>query len=79
MLPLDGKTGLLTGLLVGKQGISSPVSLLAALLVGLFSHLLWVQITQSHPNRLRFWILPSPEFPCHDVIDPSFQKFFGKR
>ena len=25
---LDGKTGLLTGLLTGKQGISSPVSLL---------------------------------------------------
>ncbi len=25
------------------------------------SDLLWVQITQSYPNRLRFWILPSPE------------------
>ena len=32
------------------------------------SDLLWVQITQSYPNRLRFWILPSPESPCHDVI-----------
>ena len=27
------------------------------------SDLLWVQITQSYPNRLRFWILPSPESP----------------
>ena len=43
------------------------------------SDLLWVQITQSYPNRLRFWILPSPESPCHVVIDPSFQKFSGKR
>ena len=43
------------------------------------SDLLWVQITQSYPNRLRFWRLPSPESPCHALIDPSFQKFFGKR
>ncbi len=42
------------------------------------SDLLWVQITQSYPNRLRFWILPSPESPCHTVIDPSFQKFLEK-
>ena len=41
--------------------------------------LLWVQITQSYPNRLRFWRLPSPESPCHTLIDPIFQKFFGKR
>jgi hypothetical protein len=26
--------------------------------------LLWVQITQSYPNRLRFWTLPCPESPC---------------
>ena len=41
------------------------------------SDLLLVQITQSYPNRLRFWRLPFPESPCHGVIDPNFQKFFG--
>ena len=43
------------------------------------SDLLWVQITRSYPNRLRFWRLPFPESPCHGVIDPRLQKFFGKR
>ena len=30
-------------------------------------NLLRVQITQSYPNRLRFWTLPCPESPCHSV------------
>ena len=37
------------------------------------SDLLWVQITQSYPNRLRFWILPSPESPCV-IRRPCLQK-----
>ena len=36
------------------------------------SDLLWVQITQSYPNRLRFSSLPCPQSPCHAVIDPVF-------
>ncbi len=43
------------------------------------SGLLWVQITQSYPNRLRFWILTCPESPCHTVIDPSFQEVFWRK
>jgi hypothetical protein len=44
------------------------------------SDLLWVQITQSYPNPLRFWSIPCPESPCHTVIDPGFQAgFFLKR
>jgi hypothetical protein len=31
--------------------------------------LLWVQITQSYPNRLRFSSLPCPQSPCHAVLD----------
>ena len=39
--------------------------------------LLWVQITQSYPNRLRFWRSPCPESPCHVVTFAVFQtKFF---
>ncbi len=34
---------------------------------------LWVQITQSYPNRLRFSRLPCPQSPCHTVIDPVFK------
>jgi hypothetical protein len=34
------------------------------------SDLLWVQISQCYPNRLRFSSLPCPQSPCHAVIDP---------
>jgi hypothetical protein len=37
---------------------------------------LWVQITQSYPNRLRFSRLPCPQSPCHVVIDPVFKEGF---
>jgi hypothetical protein len=36
--------------------------------------LLWVQITQSYPNRLRFSSLPCPQSPCHTVIDPFLRR-----
>ena len=72
---LDGNTGLLTSLLTGKQGISS----LKEMPCCPTDDLLWVQITRSYPNRLRFWRLPFPESPCHGVIDPRFQKYFGRR
>jgi hypothetical protein len=68
---LDAKTGLLTGLLAGKQVWKYPVTLLR--------DLLWVQITQSYPNRLRFSSLPCPQSPCHDVIDPVFKEGFFPR
>jgi hypothetical protein len=43
------------------------------------SDLLWVQITQSYPNRLRFSSLPCPQSPCHAVIEPVFKEgFFPK-
>jgi hypothetical protein len=64
---LDGKTGLLTGLLGGKQVWKCLVALV---------DLLWVQITQSYPNRLRFSRLPCPQSPCHTVIDPVFKEGF---
>jgi hypothetical protein len=35
--------------------------------------LLWVQITQSYPNQLRFSSLICPQSPCHTVIDPVFK------
>ena len=38
------------------------------------SDLLWVQITQSYPNRLRF--SSCPRSPCQDVIDPVFKEGF---
>jgi hypothetical protein len=38
--------------------------------------LLWVQITQSYPNRLRFSNLPCPQSPCHTVTDPVFKEGF---
>ncbi len=38
--------------------------------------LLWVQITQSYPNRLRFSSLPCPQSPCHTVIYPVVQAGF---
>jgi hypothetical protein len=38
------------------------------------SELLWVLITQSYPNRLRFSNLPCPQSPCHDVIHPVFKE-----
>jgi hypothetical protein len=41
--------------------------------------LLWVQITQSYPNRLRFSNLPCPQSPCHTVIDPVFKEGFSTR
>jgi hypothetical protein len=34
--------------------------------------LMWVQITQSYPNRLRFSSLPCPQSPCHALIFPVF-------
>jgi hypothetical protein len=40
------------------------------------SDLLWVQITQSYPNRLRFSRSPCPQSPCHTVIDPVFKEGF---
>ncbi len=40
------------------------------------SDLLWVQITQSYPDRLRFSSLPCPQSPCHTVIDPVFKEGF---
>ncbi len=43
------------------------------------SDLLWVQITQSYPNRLRFSSLPCPQSPCHTVIDPVFKEGFFPR
>jgi hypothetical protein len=43
------------------------------------SDLLWVQITQSYPNRLRFSTLPCPQSPCHTVIDPVFKEGFFPR
>jgi hypothetical protein len=43
------------------------------------SDLLWVQITQSYPNRLRFSSLPCPQSPCHAVIYPVFQEGFFRR
>jgi hypothetical protein len=39
--------------------------------------LLWVQITQSYPNRLRFSSLPCPQSPCHTVIYPVFREGFS--
>ena len=42
------------------------------------SDLLWVQITQSYPNRLRFSSLPCPQSPCHALISPVFQEGFFK-
>jgi hypothetical protein len=36
------------------------------------NELLWVQITQSYPNRLRFSSLPRPQSPCHALIFPVF-------
>jgi hypothetical protein len=41
--------------------------------------LLWVQITQSYSNRLRFSSLPCLESPCHTVIDPVFKEGFFPR
>jgi hypothetical protein len=41
--------------------------------------LLWVQITQSYPNRLRFSSLPCPQFPCQDVIYPVLHQGFFLR
>jgi hypothetical protein len=38
------------------------------------SDLLWVQITQSYPNRLKFSSSPCPQSPCHTVIDPVFKE-----
>ena len=38
--------------------------------------LLWVQITQSYPNRLRFSSLPCPQSPCHALIFPVFKEGF---
>ncbi len=38
--------------------------------------LLWVQITQSYSNRLRFSSLPCPQSPCHALIFPVFQEGF---
>ncbi len=38
--------------------------------------LVWVQITQSYPNRLRFSNLPCPQSPYHTVIDPVFKEGF---
>jgi hypothetical protein len=38
--------------------------------------LLWVQITQSYPNRLRFSSLPCPQSPCHDLIFHGLQEGF---
>jgi hypothetical protein len=43
---------------------------------GAASDLLWVQITQSYPNRLRFSSLPCPQSPCHTVIHPVFKEGF---
>ncbi len=43
------------------------------------SDLLWVQITQSYPNRLRFSSLPCTQSPCHTVIDPVFKEGFFLR
>ena len=40
------------------------------------SDLLWVQITQSYPNRLRFSSLPCPQSPCHALIFPVFKEGF---
>ncbi len=40
------------------------------------SDLLWVQITQSYPNRLRFSSLPCPQSPCHSVFNPVFKEGF---
>jgi hypothetical protein len=40
------------------------------------SDLLWVQITQSHPNRLRFSSLPCPQSPRHSVIEAVFKEGF---
>ncbi len=68
---LDAKTGLLTGLLAGasrETGLEMPCCPA--------NDLLWVQITQSYPNRLRFSRLPCPQSPCHSVIDPVFKEGF---
>ncbi len=43
------------------------------------SDLLWVQITQSYPNRLKFSRLPCPQSLCHTVIDPVFKEGFFLR
>jgi hypothetical protein len=43
------------------------------------SDLLWVQITQSYPNRLRFSSIPCPQSPCHTEIDPVFKEGFFPR
>jgi hypothetical protein len=43
------------------------------------SDLLWVQVTQSYPNQLRFSSLPCPQSPCHTVIDPVFKEGFFPR
>jgi hypothetical protein len=40
------------------------------------SDLLWVQITQNYPNRLRFSSLPCPQSSYHALIFPVFQEGF---
>jgi hypothetical protein len=64
---LNAKTGLLTGLLAGRETCLEMPCCPA-------SDLLWVHITQSYPNRLRFSSLPCPQSPCHIVIDPVFKE-----
>ncbi len=39
--------------------------------------LLWVQITQSYPNRLRFSSLPCPQSPCHDKTSSPTKPLAG--
>ena len=62
------ETGLLTVLLPGKQGWKCPVALLATCCG---SKSLKVILIDSHFGGC-------PESPCHSVIDPIFQKFYGK-
>ena len=67
---LDGKTDLLTGLLVVKQGWKPCCP---------DSDQLQVQVTQSYPNRLRFLSLPCPQSLCHSVIYPVLEEGFFSR
>jgi hypothetical protein len=67
---IDGKTGLVPGLVAGLQGWKCPGTLPQT----------WyeAQMTQIYSNPLKFFVSPCPEYPCHSVYFPVFYHKLSK-